>query len=216
VRHEPQHSEIKKCAGVRKLTPAYVSCLCSWRCVSKSSMRTYTRAFTPGGTFFFTVNLADRSKALLTNYIVELRESVRKVRDTHPFHIDAMVVLPEHLHAIWTLPSGDTDYPSRWALIKAGFSRKLSKTEHISVSRSKKGERGIWQRRYWEHQIRDENDFARHVDYIHYNPVKHGYVQSPCDWAHSSIHRFVREGCLPPDWGADYIPMESTLWGEPA
>lgn len=177
-------------------------------------MRTYTRAFTPGGTFFFTVNLDDRSGSLLTDHIVELRESVKKVSETHPFHIDAMVVLPEHIHAIWTLPPGDTDYPIRWALIKAGFSRKLPKTECISESRSKKGERGIWQRRYWEHQVRDENDFAKHVDYIHYNPVKHGYVKSPCDWAHSSVHRFIREGILPLGWGADYIAAEDMQWGE--
>jgi putative transposase len=145
-------------------------------------MRTYARAYAPGGTFFFTVNLADRSKTLLINRIVELRESLKRVLDTHPFHIDAMVVMPEHLHAIWTLPPEDTDYATRWALIKAGFSRKLPKIERISGSRSSKGERGIWQRRYWEHQIRDEIDFARHVDYIDYNPVKHGYVKSPCDW----------------------------------
>jgi putative transposase len=144
-------------------------------------MRTYTRIFTPRGTFFFTVNLAHRSETLFTDHIVELRESVRSVRDAHPFHIDAVVVLPEHIYAIWTLPQGDTDYPTRWALIKAGFSRKLPKTECINASRNKKGERGIWQRRYWEHLIRDENDLARHVDYIHYNPVKHGYVNSPCD-----------------------------------
>jgi putative transposase len=178
-------------------------------------MRTYTRAYTPGGTFFFTVNLADRSKTLLIDHVVELRESMKRVLDTHPFHIDAMVVMPEHLHAILTLPAGDTDYSTRWALVKAGFSRKLPKTEGISASRSNKGERGIWQRRYWEHQIRDENDFARHVDYIHYNPVKHGYVKSPCDWAHSSIHRFIREGVLTADWGADYNCMQELQSGEP-
>ena len=179
-------------------------------------MRTYTRAFTPGGTFFFTVNLADRSKSLLIDHVDELRESVRRARDSHSFHIDAMVVLPEHIHAIWTLPAGDTDYPTRWALIKAGLSRKLPNTERISASRSKKGERGIWQRRYREHQIRDENDFARHVDYIHYNPVKHGHVKSPCDWAHSSVHRFIREGILQPGWGADYVATEGASWGEPS
>ncbi|MDD2913915.1 MAG: transposase [Gallionella sp.] len=177
-------------------------------------MRTYTRAFAPGGTFFFTANLADRSKTLFIEHIDELRESVKRVRDIHPFHIDAMVVLPEHIHAIWTLPPGDTDYPNRWALIKAGFSRKLPKTERIIKSRSRKGERGIWQRRYWEHQIRDENDFARHVDYIHYNPVKHGHVKSPCDWVHSSVHRFIRDGFLPPDWGADYVTTNDASWGE--
>lgn len=178
-------------------------------------MRTYTRAFAPGGTFFFTVNLADRSATLLTDHIDALRASVRRVRDAHPFHIDAMVVLPEHLHAIWTLPAGDADYPTRWALIKAGFSRRLEKFERISVSRSRKGERGIWQRRYWEHQIRDENDFARHVDYIHYNPVKHGYVSAPCDWPHSSFHRFVRDGTLPADWGANHLATEALHCGEP-
>jgi len=179
-------------------------------------MRTYTRAFAPGGTFFFTVNLTDRSKTLFTDHIDELRESIRRVRDAHPFHIDAMVVLPEHIHVIWTLPLGDTDYPTRWALIKSGFSRKLPRTEYISTSRNKKGERGIWQRRYWEHQIRDDDDFARHVDYIHYNPVKHGHVKSPCDWVHSSIHRFIQEGILPPNWGTDYVAGEESRWGEPA
>lgn len=178
-------------------------------------MRTYTRAFASGGTFFFTVNLADRSKTLLTDHIATLRESVRKVRNMHSFHIAAMVVLPEHLHAIWTLTPGDTDYPTRWALIKAGFSRQLPATEHISASRRVKGERGIWQRRYWEHQIRDEHDFARHVDYIHFNPVKHGHVKSPRDWPHSSIHRFIREGVLPPDWGADYSAPNELQSGEP-
>ncbi|MDO8704649.1 MAG: transposase [Sulfuricaulis sp.] len=202
MRNEPQHFEFTPCWG-SFLTPAY-----------GQTMRTYTRAFTSGGTFFFTANLADRSKSLLIDHIDELRESVRRARDSHPFHIDAMVVLPEHIHAIWTLPAGDTDYPTRWALIKAGFSRKLPNTERISASRSKKGERGIWQRRYCEHQIRDENDFARHVDYIHYNPVKHGHVKSPCDWVHSSVHRFIREGILQPGWGADYVATEDASWGE--
>ncbi|HET7832772.1 MAG TPA: transposase [Gallionella sp.] len=179
-------------------------------------MRTYIRAFTPGGTFFFTVNLADRSARLLTDHISELRDSVRQVRERHPFHIAAMVVLPEHLHTIWTLPADDADYPTRWTLIKAGFSHKLAAIEHISASRRRKGERGIWQRRYWEHQVRDEDDFARHVDYIHYNPVKHGYVKSPCDWPHSSFHRFVRAGILSADWGAEYAASPDLQCGEPA
>ena len=177
-------------------------------------MRSYPRAFIPGGTFFFTVNLADRSQTHLTDHVDELRETIRKVRDRHPFHIDAMVILPDHLHAIWTLPPGDTDYPARWALIKAGFSRSLPKVERISESRAGKGERGIWQRRYWEHQIRDETDYARHVDYIHYNPVKHGHAQAPLDWPYSSLHRFVREGVIPPHWGANYDGPERSAWGE--
>lgn len=177
-------------------------------------MRSYLRAFIPGGTFFFTVNLADRSKTHLTDHAGELREVIRKVRDRHPFHIDAIVILPDHLHAIWTLPPGDTDYSTRWALIKAGFSRNLPKVERISASRVGKGERGIWQRRYWEHQIRDETDYERHVDYIHYNPVKHGHAQTPLDWPYSSLHRFVREGVIPPHWGASYAVPVGAGWGE--
>lgn len=177
-------------------------------------MSRYTRAFTAGGTFFFTVNLADRSKTLLTNHIDELRESLRLVRQRHPFHIDAIVVLPEHLHTVWTLPPGDADYPTRWALIKAGFSRRLPKVERITSSRIAKGERGIWQRRYWEYQIRDEGDYARHIDYIHYNPVKHGHAQTPIDWPHSSLHRYVRGGILPVDWGMNYAEGKKAEWGE--
>lgn len=114
-----------------------------------------------------------------------------------------MVVLPDHLHAIWRLPDGDADFPTRWALIKAGFSRGLPKTEAIRASRSGKRERGIWQRRYWEHQIRDDDDLARHVAYVHFNPVKHGYVGQAVDWPYSSIHRFIRAGTIPATWGVD-------------
>ncbi|MDO8891499.1 MAG: transposase [Sulfurimicrobium sp.] len=177
-------------------------------------MSRYTRAFTPGGTFFFTVNLADRSQSLLTENIDELRASLRRVRERHPFHIDAIVILPDHLHSVWTLPPGDTNYPTRWALIKAGFSRTLPRDERIASSRIAKGERGIWQRRYWEHQIRNEDDYARHVDYIHYNPVKHGYAKSPKDWPHSSLHRYIRNGILPADWGTSYAKDSHVGWGE--
>jgi len=164
----------------------------------------YRRSDTAGGTFFFTLNLAKRSSRLLTEHINVLRHSVRQVRRAHPFDIVAMVVLPDHLHAIWKLPPGDYDYPLRWSLIKAGFSRALEKTEHISESRKRKRERGIWQRRYWEHQLRDENDLARHVDYIHINPVKHGHTITPVDWTYSSIHRYIRQGIVPPDWAASH------------
>ncbi|MBI2296166.1 MAG: transposase [Betaproteobacteria bacterium] len=160
----------------------------------------YRRANIPGGTYFFTVNLADRRSRLLVDRVEALREAVRRVRAPHPFRIDAMVVLPDHLHAVWTLPEGDADFALRWALIKASFSREIEKTERISASRRAKGEREIWQRRYWEHLIRDEIDFARHADYIHFNPVKHGYVAKPADWPHSSIHRYVASGRLPADW----------------
>ncbi|SET15206.1 putative transposase [Nitrosomonas marina] len=161
----------------------------------------YRRANVKGGTYFFTVNLAERHLCLLTKYVDALREAVRSVKQRHPFYIDAFVVLPDHLHAIWTPPEQDADFATRWMLIKAQFSRRMPKNEHRSVSRKKKGERGIWQRRYWEHMIRNDNDYARHVDYIHFNPVKHGYVDHAVDWAWSSIHRYIAAGVILPDWG---------------
>jgi putative transposase len=114
-----------------------------------------------------------------------------------------MIVLPDHLHAVWTLPAGDADFANRWMLIKAGFSRQIVPTERRSPSRAAKGERGIWQRRYWEHLIRDEGDFARHVDYIHFNPVKHGLATRAAEWKHSSIHRHIRLGLLCAEWASD-------------
>jgi putative transposase len=173
----------------------------------------YRRANVPGATYFFTVNLADRKSALLVDHIHALKESIHRVKTAHPFEIDAMVVLPDHLHAVWTLPMNDADFATRWALIKAGFSRRLPKTERISASRQSKGERGIWQRRYWEHLIRNDDDFARHIEYIHYNPVKHGYVASAAEWPHSSIHRYIRDGMVPADWATDGS-LRSDGWGE--
>src|SRR6185312_1549706 len=166
-------------------------------------MTDYRRNFIAGGAFFLTVNLAERRLALLTTHIDELRAAFRDTRASHPFTIEAIVVLPDHLHAIWTLPEGDSDFATRWRLIKSGFSRDLPKDERISDSRRSKGERGIWQRRYWEHSLRDERDTARHMDYIHFNPVKHGYVTRVRDWPHSSFHRLVRLGVYPADWAGD-------------
>ena len=162
----------------------------------------YRRARVAGATYFFTVTLADRKSALLTAHVDRLRESVRLVRSRHPFEIAAMVILPDHLHALWVLPPNDADFATRWALIKAGFSRGLPASEQVSKSRVRKGERGIWQRRYWEHLIRDDEDYARHVDYIHYNPVKHGHAMRAADWPHSSIHRYITAGTLPADWAS--------------
>lgn len=163
----------------------------------------YRRYLIKGGTYFFTVNLANRSSRLLIERVNILRDVVREVRQRHPFEIVAWVVLPDHIHAIWTLPPDDADFPMRWALIKAGFSRSVPVGEHIGASRHKKGERGIWQRRFWEHVISDENDLARHVDYIHINPVKHGHTAKASDWPWSSIHRYIRNGMLTADWAAD-------------
>ena len=162
----------------------------------------YRRAKAAGATYFFTVNLADRRSHLLLERIAELRNAVRLVRSRHCFEIIAWVVLPDHLHAIWTLPPDDADFSTRWALIKAGFSRQISADEPVSASRRQKGERGIWQRRFWEHQIRDDVDLQRHVDYIHYNPVKHGHVSMASEWPHSTIHRYIRAGLMTADWGA--------------
>ena len=164
-------------------------------------MPNYRRDHTPGATWFFTVTLANRKSSLLLDEIDRLRESVRDVRRQWPFHIDAWVVLPEHMHTVWTLPEGDEDFSTRWRLIKSRFSRELPRRESISRSRMKKGERGIWQRRFWEHRIRDERDFRRHVDYIHFNPVKHGHVERVIDWPFSTFSRYVRKGIYPPDWG---------------
>jgi putative transposase len=166
-------------------------------------MTTYRRNFVPGGSFFFTVNLADRRLSLLTMHVEALRAAFRDIRQHHPFTIDAIVVLPDHLHAIWTLPDGDADFATRWRLIKSTFSRSVPTGEHVPASRITRGERNIWQRRYWEHTIRDEDDFVRHVDYIHINPVKHGLVSRVRDWQHSSFHRMVKHGIYPEDWGGD-------------
>lgn len=165
----------------------------------------YRRANVKGGTYFFTVNLAHRHLRLLIDHIDVLRTAVKKVKQRHPFYINAFVVLPDHLHAIWTLPENDADFAARWMLIKAGFSRCIVKSEQRSKSRVQKGERGIWQRRYWEHLILDERDFEQHVDYIHYNPVKHGYVNRASDWAYSSIHRYIAAGMIDRDWGGGRV-----------
>jgi putative transposase len=137
-------------------------------------MTDYRRNFIAGGSFFFTVNLAERQLRLLTEHIDELRKPFRETRRDHPFTIDAMVILSNHLHTIWTMPEGDANFATRWRLIKSAFSRSLPTGERISDSRVAKGERGIWQRRYWEHTIRDESDFARHIDQVHINPSSMG------------------------------------------
>ena len=162
----------------------------------------YRRARNPGGTYFFTVNLANRESPLLVRHVETLRTAMRKVKAAHPFDIVAIVILPEHLHAIWRMPERDADYPLRWSLIKAGFSRAIGSAGSGDASRPSRRERGIWQHRYWEHLIRDEADLARHIDYVHYNPVKHGWAPSPASWPYSSFRNFVRRGLLAADWGA--------------
>jgi putative transposase len=177
-------------------------------------MTNYRRNRIAGGSYFFTVNLADRASSLLVDHIDLLRNAIRYTRERHPFIVDAMVILPDHLHAVWTLPYDNADYALRWRLIKTMFSRGVPRDENRTQSRMHKGERGIWQRRYWEHTIRDDLDFSHHVDYVHINPVKHGYVTRVQDWPHSSFHRYVKEGVLPSDW-AGGLDVEMGDVGEP-
>ncbi|MCB1886047.1 MAG: transposase [Rhodocyclaceae bacterium] len=168
-------------------------------------MSDYRRAWHPGGTWFFTVNLLQRrDNDLLVRHIERLREAVREVRRRHPFAIHGWVVLPEHMHCVWELPPSDTDFATRWRLIKSGFSKVLPATERRSAVRRGRGERGIWQRRYWEHRIRDERDYRAHLDYLHVNPLRHGLVKRVADWPHSTFHAWVARGVYAPDWaGSD-------------
>ena len=163
-------------------------------------MTDYRRNRVSGGTYFFTVNLADRHSDLLTREIDALRDAVRETRTRCPFHIDAWVVLPDHMHCMWTLPPGDTNFSLRWQAIKTQFSKRITVGESRSASRLEKGERGIWQRRFWEHTIRDDRDYAAHLDYIHFNPVKHGLVTHVAAWPYSSFHQCVTKGLYPPTW----------------
>lgn len=166
-----------------------------------------------GGTFFFTVTLADRSAELLVKHIDLLRQVYGSVQNHHPFETIAICVMPDHLHAIWTLPEEVSDFPLRWSLIKSRFSKALPDVAQRSASKLTKREKGIWQRRYWEHVIRDETDLARHVDYIHFNPVKHGLVSQVSDWPYSSFQRYVACGVLPIDWGGE-VRLADGAFGE--
>ena len=175
-------------------------------------MPEYRRHRLAGATYFFTVNLRDRQSHLLVDEIVLLRRTVMRVREIMPFHIDAWVVLPDHMHCLLTLPKDDGNFPKRWQAIKMGLSRGIEPGEKLSKSRVVRGERGIWQRRYWEHTVRDERDFTAHMDYIHFNPVKHGLVERVADWEFSTFHSCVRQGLYPTAWaGQDCVSGE---WGE--
>jgi putative transposase len=164
-------------------------------------MPQYRRA--RGSVFFFTVALADRRSNLLVSEIDRFRHCYRATQESRPFKTIAICVLPEHLHALWEMPEHDADFAARWSLIKTGFSRGLNPSRLRSASKISKREKGIWQRRYWEHAIRSDEDLARHVDYIHFNPVKHGHVTRASNWPHSSFHRYVQRGLLAADWGGD-------------
>ena len=161
----------------------------------------YRRNRVPGGTYFFTVTLRDRSSGLLVQYIDHLRHAFRTTHRERPFRLEAIIILPDHLHALWTLPTGDADYAGRWRALKSRFTQAL-RLQGVPLHADGRGEYRLWQRRYWEHIIRDEEDWQRHVDYIHYNPVKHGLVDRVADWPYSSIHRYVRGGIYSLAWAA--------------
>ena len=166
-------------------------------------MVNYRRSRTQGGTYFFTVNLRNCTSNHLVTHINYLRQAFRLVQKQRPFEVVASVILPEHLHIIMSLPDGDCDYPERWKAIKSRFTRALIKENVSGLTKNRKGEYNLWQRRYWEHQIRDEIDLQHHVDYIHFNPVKHGHVREVADWPYSSFHRYVKSGLIESNWSGD-------------
>ena len=170
-------------------------------------MADYRRNFVPGGTFFFTVVVHERRPILTTDLARScLRSTIREEKESRPFDLVALVLLPDHLHAVWSLPRGDSDFSTRWAKIKANFTRRYLRAGgnegDRSPSRIRQQERAIWQRRFWEHTCRDEQDLRRCVDYLHWNPVKHGLVEKVGDYPWSSFHRFVREGEYESEWNA--------------
>ena len=160
----------------------------------------YRRNFVPGGTYFFTVALKNRSSSYLTEHVDLLINGIKTVQKRTRFNDIACVVMPDHMHTIWRLPEEDSDYPMRWKAIKSLFTRSLIKSG-VDLAKTSRGEYPLWQRRYWEHTISGMQDLRSHIDYIHYNPVKHGYVSNACDWPYSSLHRYIRQGLLPQDWG---------------
>ena len=185
-------------------------------------MPQYRRNYVDGGTYFFTVVTYMRQALLNDLSIPILHRALKDCMLRKTFDLEAMVILPDHIHSIWRLPPTDDDYSSRWKLIKAAFTkeyiRRVGAAGRVggaqrnpqtlggamakpTISMQTKGERGIWQRRFWEHTIRDETDYTRHCDYIHYNPVKHGLVKSPLDWPHSTFQEFVQRGIYPESWG---------------
>ena len=176
-------------------------------------MSYYRRSLAGGGTYFFTVNLADRTSRLLVEDIDRLRDAFDVARTRYPFRTLAYCILPEHLHAIWQLPENDAAFGLRWGVIKRAFSRGMA-SGNRSASKIAKREKGIWPRRFWEHQIRDDLDLQRHVDYIHFNPVKHGLVPRVADWPHSSFHEYVRRGVVPVDWAGGVEEFGAGDFGE--
>jgi putative transposase len=182
-------------------------------------MPAYRRNYTPGGNYFFTVVTDNRARILLSDVARQtLRESIKDCQTRWPFEVDAFVLLEDHLHTIWTLPEHDTNYSVRWAYIKKEFSKRYlaagGEEQERSDSRQLRRERGIWQRRFWEHTLRDEKDFERHVDYIHYNPVRHGVVSCAKDYPYSTFHSYQKRGLYEQNWGCYIIEFSDLTVGE--
>jgi putative transposase len=173
-------------------------------------MPDYRRNRVPGVTYFFTVNLRTRRSGLLVTAIDTLRAAIRAAQARQPFHIDAWVVLPDHMHCLWTSPEGDADFSGRWQAIKIAFSKSITPTEERSSTMIRRRQRGIWQHRFWEHTIRDDRDYAAHMDYIHFNSVEHGLVQTAADWPYSTFRKCVSIGLYPADWGGNGAHTGST------
>ena len=170
----------------------------------------YRRLRIEGATYFFTAVTHQRQQLFSDPQVVCLLNiAIEKIRSHHPFEIEAQVILPDHLHALWKMPGHDSNYAMRWRLIKESFTRAYVKNfgapDRTEVERAR-GEQTVWQRRFWEHLIRDERDFAAHLDYIHVNPVKHGLVSAPRDWSHPTFQTWVERGVYEPGWGSDANP----------
>lgn len=171
-------------------------------------MSNYRRSHVAGATYFFTVVTHQRRAFLCDDDVRHaLRSAIDAVRVSQPFHIDAWVLMPDHIHTVWTLPENDADFGTRWGKIKRQVSQQCGERLHqkscLSASRIKRHESSLWQRRFWEHQIRDDADFERCIDYAYFNPVKHGFVERVIDWPYSTFHREVKRGLYPVNWGAD-------------
>jgi putative transposase len=169
----------------------------------------YRRAKIAGASYFFTVVTHERRPIFQNAEAVVLFETgLKRIKERHPFEVDAYVILPDHIHTVWTLPEQDANFSTRWRLIKEAFTKPFGRMQQPlsrNASRKSKGEQAIWQRRFWEHVIRDEADYAAHVDYIHYNPVRHGLTTAARDWPHSSFSAWVKRGVYEPYWGSDEI-----------
>lgn len=173
----------------------------------------YRRNYSQGGCYFFTLTLRNRRSKALIEHIHSLRSAMKQVQKEYFYETKAIVVLPDHLHCIWQLPDNDANYSRRWLRIKSYFTQKVRESG-VKLACNARGEYLLWQKRFWEHTIRDEKDFENHVNYIHYNPVKHGYVKNVADWKYSSFHKFVKQDLLPQDW-CKYEPEKAVgAWGE--